>query len=1012
MFIKTRLIYLFSLFIIFVDFPKIYCLMRILISHIRVYLIIGFLVFQVFQTKAQLYKDIDSPAMSQWVDSVYNSLSIEERIGQLIFVRANHSDKPYDINVDDLIRDFNIGGVVFFRSDVISQANKTNYWNSMAKTPLMIAIDAEWGLGMRLKNTIKYPLQMTLGAITNDSSLYEMGLQIGWQCKRMGIHMNYAPVVDVNSNALNPVIGMRSFGENPNLVARKGYFYMKGMQDAGIIACAKHFPGHGNTENDSHITLPVIKAKKKDLRKTELVPFQFLIDEGVAGVMTAHLSVPALDKNKTRPSSLSYKIVQKLLIDKMGFDGLVVTDGLDMKGVTKYYETGEVAKEAFLAGNDILLIPADVRASVQSIKESVNKKESNMLRLEKSCKKILMFKYLSGAWKGELVDTTNIIEDLNNTEFSTLSKNLAYEAITIVKNNNNILPLSYPDTLKPAVIVIGYENTEFEKVLLDFMPAKVFYLKHNADIAAKQKIINNLEDVNLIIFAITNTNISASRRFGITKSDVQFVSRLAMKYNSVLDVFASPYSLNFFTNLDDFEAVVVSYQDKSYLMKRSAEVMLGMAAANGKLPVSAGGFKATTGIETQKTRLTYSTPKELNIDENILRKIDSTALNAIEIGATPGCQIIAAKDGYIFYDKTFGYHSYDKSLAVKKDDVYDLASLTKVLATTPSLMKSVDDDLIDVNKPISDYLLFLKKSNKKDMIIKDILGHQAGLYSWIPYYENTIVKDIWDTTYYHSMISEKYPIRVAQDMYIHENYNYEIYDEIAKSEVGEKKYQYSDLGFYLFRNLVEVSVNRPFNEYVLEEFYKPLGLTTMRFKPLRYFSKERICPTENDHVFRHQLLQGDVHDQGAAMMGGVSGHAGLFSNSYDVAVMMQMMLNGGIYGGREFISKETLDIFTSYQFIENENRRGLGFDKPMLEYEDHRSNCMSVSKSSFGHSGFTGTYTWADPENGLVYVFLSNRVNPDMSNNKLGELDVRTNIHQLFYDAINASLKKDSILAN
>ena len=974
--------------------------MRITVNHILAFLIFSSSIFHVLNANAQLYKNMDEPQMKQWVDSVYNSLSVDEKIGQLIFVRANYSGKPYIDNVGDLISKYNIGGVVFFRAEAVSQALKTNYWNNLAKTPLMIAMDAEWGIGMRLKKTVKYPLQMTLGAISNDSMIYKMGMQIGWQCKRMGIHMNYAPVVDVNSNSQNPVIGMRSFGENPVAVAQKGYFYMKGLQDAGIIACAKHFPGHGDTHSDSHLTLPMVTGKKKDLRKTELLPFQYLIDKGVAGVMTAHLSVPAFDKNKKRPSSLSYKITTKLLKDKMGFDGLVVTDGLDMKGVTKYYEKGKVALAAFEAGNDILLIPDDVNASILSIKEFVNEKEDNMSRLEESCKKILTYKYLSGAWKRELVDTTNLLQELNNTKFSRLSENLAYEAITIVKNDNDILPLSHPDTLNPAVIVIGYENTQFEKVITDFMPAKVFYLMHDADVAAKQKIINELEDVNLVIVAITNTNISASRRFGVTESDVQFVSRVALKHKTVLDIFASPYSLNFFPNLNDFEAIVISYQEKSYLMKKSAEAMLGMAAIKGKLPVSAGGFNIGAGIETKKTRLTYSSPDVLNISEDILKKIDSTALNGIEIGAYPGCQIIAAKDGYIFYDKTFGYHTYDSLLPVKPDDIYDVASLTKILATTPALMKSYQERIIDINSPISNYLLYLKSGNKKDLIIKDILAHQAGLYSWIPYFESTIVKDIWDTTYYNTIISEEFPIRVAEDMYIRENYNYDIYNEIAKSEVGEKVYQYSDLGFYLFRHLVEISSNEAFDEYVYDEFYKPLGLNNMRFKPLRYYAMDRICPTEFDKVFRHQLLQGDVHDQGAAMMGGVSGHAGLFANAYDVAIMMQMMLNGGVYGGRDFISSEIINEFNTAHFAENDNRRGLGFDKPLLKYEDHRSNCKSASPSSFGHSGFTGTYTWADPENGLVYVFISNRVYPDMFNNKLGKLDIRTNIHQFFYDAV------------
>jgi len=964
------------------------------------FLFVIFLISSSVQLKAQLYKDANSTEMHSWVDSVYASLSTEEKIGQLIFVRANYSGKPFIEDVDGFIEKYNIGGVVFFRGSAVDQALKTNYWNAMAKTPLMVAIDAEWGLGMRLKNTVKYPLQMTLGAVQNDSMIYQMGKQIAWQCRRMGIHMNYAPVVDVNSNAQNPVIGMRSFGENPQMVAQKGNLYMHGMQDGGIIACAKHFPGHGNTKSDSHLTLPLVNGKKKDLRKTELVPFQSLFDNGVAAVMTAHLAVPAYEKNKKRPSSLSYKITTKLLKGKMGFKGLVVTDGLDMKGVTKYYKKGDVALEAFLAGNDMLLIPDDVEASVKAIKASVEKKEANMLRLEESCKKILKYKYLSGAWEGKLVDTANLLEDLNNSDFVNLSRQLAYDAITIVKNDKKIIPFSHPDTINLAVVVIGYEETEFETLLSGFMPTKVFNLKHDAGVDEKQKVLEGIKGSNLVIVALTNTNISAGRRFGITQSDVQFASHIAMKYKTILDVFASPYSLDFFTNLNNFEAVVVSYQDKSYLARRSAEIMLGMAAVSGKLPVSAGGFTAGTGIETIKTRLTYASPADLNIDENILRKIDSTALNAIELGATPGCQIIAAKDGYIFYDKTFGFHTYEEKLPVKEDDIYDLASLTKILATTPALMKIYQKQLIDINLPLSDYLLFLRESNKNGIIIKDILGHQAGLYSWIPYYESTIIKDIWDTTYYNSQISEEYPVRVAQNMYIHENYDYEIYKEIAKSEVGEKKYQYSDLGFYLFRRLIELSTNQAFEDYVNETFYKPLGLKTMGFKPRRRFGLDRICPTEDDKKFRFQLLQGDVHDQGAAMMGGVSGHAGLFSDAYDVAVMMQMYLNGGVYGGREFISPEVLEEFTSYNFVENENRRGLGFDKPLLEWEDHRSNCKSASPKSFGHSGFTGTYTWADPANGLVYVFLSNRVHPDMDNNKLGKMDVRTNIHQFFYDAV------------
>jgi len=973
--------------------------MTFLPRSIAISLLFSLFIFSASSLKAQLYKNMETASKQYWVDSVYKSLSMEEKIGQLIFVRANYSGKKYINEVDDYIENYNIGGVVFFRSDPVSQVLKTNYWNSLAKTPLMVAMDAEWGIGMRLSNTVKYPLQMALGASQNEEQLYQMGIQIAEQCKRMGIHMNFAPVVDVNSNSDNPVIGMRSFGENPEDAGFKAAKYMHGMQDGGIIACAKHFPGHGDTETDSHLTLPLVKAKKRDLRNMELVPFEFLIEEGVASIMTAHLSVPALDRNKKRPSSLSYAIVSKLLKNKMEFEGLIITDGLDMKGVTKYYKKGEVAREAFEAGNDILLIPDDVDASIKSIRDLIDRKPEYMQRLEESCKKILTYKYLSGASLRQDIDTTNLISDLNKDEYWKLSEDLGHSSITLLQNKNEIIPISYPDTLKASVIVIGYENTEFEKVISDFMDVDIHYLSHKSDISEKQKIVSEISDANLVIVALTNTKISASNKFGISDSDIQFINNLSLKKKTILSIFASPYALNFFPNLKNFEAVTVSYQDKSYLMKRTSEIILGMAAAKGHLPVSAGGFNVGDGIETTKTRLTYASPKELNINEDILNKIDSVAVNAIEIGATPGCQILAIKDGYIFYDKCFGFHTYDKKKKVKHDDIYDLASLTKILATVPSLMKLYQDTIIDIKSPISNYLLYLKKTNKNDIRIDEILSHQAGLESWIPYYKETLNIEAWDTSVYRSKIEEKYPIRVADAMYINQYYGNRIYEEIAKSPLTQKKYQYSDLGFYLFRQLIELGTNSKLNNYVLNEFYIPLGLKNIRYKPLDFFNKDRICPTENDKEFRFQTLHGDVHDQGAAMLGGVSGHAGLFSNAYDVGVIMQMFLNGGSYGGRRYINPEIVEEFTSAHFVNNENRRGLGFDKPLLEYEDHGPNCKSASPKSFGHSGFTGTYAWADPENDLIYVFISNRVYPDMYNNKLGELDIRTNIHQLFYDA-------------
>jgi beta-glucosidase-like glycosyl hydrolase/CubicO group peptidase (beta-lactamase class C family) len=938
---------------------------------------------------------------NRWVDSVYNSLSLKQRIGQLIFVRANYSGQPYLKEVEKYIKKYDIGGVCFFAGNPVDQAIQFNKWNNSAKTPLMSTIDAEWGLGMRLTNTVKYPLQMTLGAIENEELIFEMGKQIGEQCKRMGININFAPVVDVNNNPANPVIGMRSFGEIPTAVARKGALYMKGIQKENIMACAKHFPGHGNTWQDSHKTLPVVNTSKETMYKTGLVPFKYLIDNNVSSVMVAHLWVPAFDTIKNHPATLSYNIVTGLLKDQMNFKGLIITDALDMKGVTNNYGKENVAYLSLKAGNDILLIPEDIPGSINRIVEAVKKGEISKTRIEESCKKILYYKYVSGLWQRKPVNIKGLINDLNKKEYKQLSDKLYSEAITLVKNQDDFLPLK-KDGKKTMLVIIGQtKDTKFKTTLSKYKINKTFFLKHNASDKDLNWVIKQSEKYDRAVVAVLNTNILAKKNFGIGKKDITLIDTLAEKIPVILDIFASPYALDLFKNTDKIPSIIVSYQDKDICQKTSAEIILGKRTPTGSLPVSAGGFKSGTAIKTWFTTMDYIKPEKLGINTDILKKIDSTALNGIEIKAFPGCRIIGAKDGHIFYDKSFGYLTYDKKVPVNKNIVYDLASLTKILATTLSLMKLVEDEKINLDNKLVYYLPFLQGTNKEDLYFKEVLTHQAGLMSWIPYYDSTMRDYGPDTNIYHKIISEDYPTRVAENMYIKKNYSYEIYHEILESPLFEKKYHYSDLGFYLFKTMIENISNCPLESYVQQNFYQPMGLNNITYLPRKKFPLLMIAPTENDTIFRKQLLRGDVHDQGAAMLGGVSGHAGLFGTAGDVASIMQMLINGGAYNGIQVLNSETIKTFTSYQFPENDNRRGLGFDKPLPEYEEHRTNCKSASPASFGHSGFTGVYTWADPENDLVYVFLSNRIYPDMNNTKISDLDIRTNIHQLFYDALN-----------
>lgn len=939
----------------------------------------------------------------KWVDSVYNSLNLDERLGQLIFVRANNVGEDYIEEVDKYIKDYNIGGITFFKNIPKNQAQKTNYWQSMSKIPLFISIDAEYGIGMRFDSILNFPFQMTLGAIQNDSLIYEMGKEVAWQCKRMGIQINFAPVVDININPNNPVINNRSFGENKDNVSRKGIMYMKGLQDAGIIATAKHFPGHGDTDTDSHYTLPIIKHNKTRLDTIELFPFKKLKDEGLQSVMIAHLYIPSYEPEKDIASSLSPSVVKNLLKEKLGFNGLIITDALEMKGVTDHFEPGYIELKALQAGNDILLMPLNVDKAIQTIKKALKNGNMDSISIEKSCKKILTFKFRAGLKTQTNIDTNNIISDINNRNATYLNRKLYEEALTLVKNHQNLIPLKNLDTLKIASLVIGDTiKSIFQERLEIYAPVDHYYLQHQFETEEQNKILDKLKLYNLVIVGIQNTNISAQNKYGITQSAIEFIDTLQMQNHMILDLFASPYSLAYFTT-ENIKSILVSYQDNYETRDLSAQLIFGGIGAKGKLPITANSnFPLNTGINTEVIRLKYTEPEELNISLVDLQKIDSIALHGINEKAYPGCQIIAAKDGKVFYLKSFGNHTYKTENPVKNTDLFDIASITKIAATNLLAMKLYENQSFDIDQKISSYLPYFINTNKENIIYRDLLSHQAKFKAWIPYYRSTLNADSsLNMNIYQHNISENYPTRVAENLYIKRDYGYHIMDSIIFSSLLENNgYKYSDLGFYILAKTIENISNYPLDNYVQNNFYNPLGLQNIGFRPRNRFPLTRLIPTEEDFVFRKQLIHGDVHDPGAAMLGGVCGHAGLFSNANDLSVIMQMLIQKGVYGGKRFFKEKTINEFIRYQFPLCDNRRGLGFDKPLLEYEPDGPNCESASTESFGHSGFTGSFAWADPKNGLVYVFLSNRIHPYASNNKIYELNIRTRIHELLYHAI------------
>ncbi len=938
----------------------------------------------------------------KWVDSLFNKLTDEQRIAQLFMVAAySNRDDKHKEEINTLIREYGIGGLIFFQGTPTKQAQLTNEYQALSKVPLLIAIDGEWGLAMRLDSTIAYPHQLALGAIPDTKLITEMGKDIARQCKRIGIHINFAPDADVNVNPNNPVINDRSFGEDKLNVSLKSLAYMEGMQSEGVMACAKHFPGHGDTDSDSHLTLPVIKHDRARLDAVELYPFKVLINNGVQSVMAAHIHVPSLDSTPNLAASLSPKITTDLLKKELGFQGIVFSDALNMKGVSGFYKPGEVDLKAFQAGNDVLLFAEDIPRAVQlfsdALKDTVITKED----LYKSVKKILTAKFEAGLNKYRPIELKNLTANLNQPASLWLRQRLFEEAMTLVKNKGNLIPFQKLDSLTFASVSVGAKaQTPFQDMLGNYAPVEHFQIRKDAPAEEFAQLQKVLATYKVVIVGVQDMSRQASKNFGITEATRNFMNALSQKSKVATVVFGNPYSLK---NFETADWLLMAYEEQAAAQQVAAQILFGGIAAKGQLPVTASAqYPAGVGLSTPApSRLKYSFPEDAGIASKYLKAIDSIVLASIADKAMPGCQVLVAKDGRVIYKKAFGNFTYDKATPVKTTDLYDIASITKIAATTLSLMRLYDDRKFQLNRMLSDYLPGLDSSELKNLVMKDILLHQAGLKSWIPFYQSTLVDSVYKK-YYLNEKKDSYVLEVAKNFYMRYDAVDSLYKQIYKSKLNAKKdYLYSDLGFYLFRLIVEKLTEEKFEQFTAETFYKPLGLTTMTFKPLEKFSADRIVPTEEDKTFRKQLLQGYVHDPGAAMLGGVSGHAGLFSDANDLAILMQMLLNRGEYAGVRYFTPTTVSLFTRKQ--EDKNRRGLGFDKPEIDLYKPRSTANDASPRTFGHSGFTGTCVWADPDYNLIYVFLSNRVNPSADNQKLIKNNVRTQIHQAIYDAMKKS---------
>lgn len=965
-----------------------------------------------------------TPASHRWADSVFNALTPDERIAQLIMVAGYSNRTPaYEDSLVNLIDLYKLGGVVFFQGGPVRQARLANRLQACSRVPLLMAMDAEWGLAMRLDSTVRFPYQMTMGAIPagNEALIYEMGADLARQCRRLGVHVNFAPSVDVNNNPDNPVINFRSFGEDRDNVATKALAYLKGMESERLLTSIKHFPGHGDTGTDSHFELPVITKSRAQLDSLELYPFRKLIEAGASGVMVAHLSIPSLDTTQNRPSTLSPAVVTSLLRDELKFKGLIFSDAMNMKGVTKYYPSGIADRKGLEAGMDVLEFTENVPGAIAEIKKAVAEGTLSQASLDDRCRKILLAKAWVGLDRYRPVSLTNLIGDLNRPASDLINRQLTERSLTVLKNEAiptgkpasnrqrvdtkaGLLPLRSLETWRIAsVSVEATATTAFQQMLGNYTQVDHFTVSSRSDSAAVAQVIDTLKNYNLVLVGLHLNNIRPGAKYGIQPKTVGLVRALVQTGKAAVTVFGNPYVLDKIPALDSARALLLAHQLTPFTEELSAQAIFGAIGTVGKLPVSVNArYRVGDGLPTLALgRLKYTIPEEIGLDSRVLaQRVDSVVNVGLTARAFPGAVVQMAVSGKVIYRKAYGKHTYEGPEPTRPDDLFDLASVTKVSTSTPALMRLVDEGKFDLDKTMGDYLPGYKKSNKATVGWRDVLTHQAQLKAWIPFWREAVNPDgSYKPNTFSKTRSNKFPIEITDSLFLYKKYPKTIFAGIRDSPLNVKKeYVYSDLSFYLYPRIVKRLTGQEFEDYLKNTFYRPLGATTLTYRPRRFHPLSRIVPTEYDSLFRHTLIHGRVHDEGAAMLDGLSGHAGLFGSANDLMKLMQLYEQGGSYGGQQFISAKTLTEFTRYQFPEAGNRRGLGFEKPSYKFTGNAPK--SASAASFGHSGFTGTFVWMDPTYDLTYVFLSNRVYPTRNNNKITELSIRTNTVEVLYELL------------
>ena len=956
----------------------------------------------------------DSQECKEWVETRLQGMSLKEKIGQLfIHTVAPQDTEPNRRNIRNAVKEYKVGGLLFSGGQLSTQVVLTNFAQEMAETPLLMTFDGEWGLAMRLKGTPSFPKNRVLGCIQDNELLYEYGLEVARQCREIGVHVNFAPVADVDNNPLNPVINTRSFGGDPKNVADKVIAYSRGLEEGGVLSVSKHFPGHGDTNVDSHKALPVLNFSRERMDSIELYPFRQAIQAGLGGIMVGHLEVPAFSK---KPASISTEILS-LLQDELGFKGLAFTDALEMKGISN---NPNLCAQTLIAGNDMLLAPRNLKRELDGVLNAVKNGQLTEEQITEKCRKVLTFKYALGLHQRQFVQLSGLEQRLNHPGVQQLMDRLEKAAVTVVSNDGGILPLDV-DQKKVVVLNIGTpsKGKAFYNQLKKYMQVDCIQA-HPDSITSISKRLGNYEKV---IVAIHTEKYAAYQSMLNTLS-----ARLPLVY-----VYLTPMKriYNKGNNWKKAAAVVMGHSGSVAVQHFVADVLMGREKATGRLSVEVKDYrKPGEGVVVDlKTTKVYR-PEDYGMNADVLARIDEIALEGIKAKAYPGCQILILKDGAPVYDKCFGTFTYDDSRKVTSDDIYDIASLTKTTATLLAVMKLYDQGKFGLTDPISKYVPVLQGSPKGRITIEDLLYHQSGLPGSWPFYREAINDSSYTGAFFKarldanhhqqvdrrlyvvdefkykdeyvsSLRSEEYPLQVAEGVFVNPAFPKRILEMIASDEIPlrDRRYRYSCLNFVLLKEMVEQISGMPMDKYLDQEFYAPMGMQHTLYSPLSRFKPEQIVPTvQKDYLRGRKELRGYVHDEIAAFMGGVSGNAGLFSNAHDVGKVYQMLAEMGQYDGKRYLSLETCQLFMNRK--SRLSRRGLGFDKP--DAAPGKGPCADEAPLEVvGHTGFTGTCAWTDAKNGLVFVFLSNRIYPRPFDHKaLMSLNIRPRIQQVMYQAL------------